>query len=194
MSVAASPANSELMTVVLDRDGVINQDSDDYIKSPDEWIPVPGSLDAIARLTRSGYRVVVATNQSGIARQLFDEYALARIHHKMCSMVEDAGGLIDGVFYCPHAPDANCTCRKPATGLLLQIEQEFACSLESCFFIGDTLKDVEAARAHGCRPVLVRTGKGVGAEQELLSEGLQSVPVFDDLAQAVQQLFPEAHA
>lgn len=191
MIVAETPPKTEPITVVLDRDGVINQDSDDYIKSPDEWIPVPGSLEAIARLSAAGYRVVVATNQSGLARQLFDEYALARIHHKMCSMVEEAGGIIDGIFYCPHAPDARCACRKPATGLLLQIEREFDCSLQASVFIGDSLKDVEAALAHGCRPVLVRTGKGAHSEKELRRNGLDTVPVYDDLNQAVNRLFPD---
>ena len=175
-----------MKVVVLDRDGVINQDSDDYIKTADEWIPVEGSIEAISALSTSGYRVMVATNQSGIGRKLFDEYALAQIHHKLCSLVEDAGGLIDGIFYCPHTPDQGCQCRKPATGLLQQIETEFECSLRGCTFVGDSYKDMQAALAFGCKPVLVRTGKGVQTEQRLREENLNEIPVYDNLACAVR--------
>lgn len=186
MAVASQSAQQ---FVILDRDGVINEDSDDYIKCADEWQPIAGSLAAIARLSQAGYRIIVVTNQSGLGRKLFDEYALAQIHHKLCSMVEEEGGTIDGLFYCPHTPAQNCACRKPATGLLQQAEEEFACSLAHSYFIGDTTKDIDAALAHGCRPVLVRTGKGRATEQELLSRGMDDVPVFDDLAQATAQLF-----
>ena len=188
--MTSSPTDSAQQTVILDRDGVINQDSDAYIKSDEEWVPIPGSIDAIAALSRAGFRIVVATNQSGIGRALFDEYALARIHHKMCSMVEKAGGFIDGIFYCPHTPNDQCDCRKPGTGLLRQIESEFGISLAGAYFIGDSVKDVEAALAHGCRPVLVRSGKGLTSELALRSSGVLDLAVFDDLAQAIQELFP----
>ncbi len=188
--MTSSPTDSAQQTVILDRDGVINQDSDAYIKSDEEWVPIPGSIDAIAALSRAGFRIVVATNQSGIGRALFDEYALARIHHKMWSMVEEAGGFIDGIFYCPHTPNDQCDCRKPGTGLLRQIESEFGISLAGAYFIGDSVKDVEAALAHGCRPVLVRSGKGLTSELALRSSGVLDLAVFDDLAQAIQELFP----
>ena len=171
--------------VVLDRDGVINQDSDDYIKSPDEFIPIEGSIEAIARLCDAGYKVVVATNQSGLARDFFDEDTLSDIHHLLCSMVETAGGILDGIFYCPHHPDDDCACRKPNIGLLEQIENEFACKLEDCYFVGDSLKDIQAARAFNCRPVLVRTGKGLSTESHLRDTDDDSVPVFDNLALAI---------
>ena len=172
--------------IVLDRDGVINEDSDDYIKSPEEWLPVIGSMEALAALKQRGYHVAVATNQSGLGRQLFDEIALANIHHKMCSMAEDNGGFIDGIFYCPHLPDAGCHCRKPATGLLEQIESELNVELAGSFFIGDSLKDLQAALAFNMQPVLVRTGKGLITESRLheLEEG--SVQVFDCLAHFVK--------
>lgn len=174
--------------VVLDRDGVINHDSDHYIRSADEWLPIDGSIEAIACLSKAGFRIMVATNQSGLGRKLFDEYALAQMHQKLCSMVEDVGGVIDGVFYCPHTPQDCCDCRKPGVGLLQQIEREFDCSLHNCFFVGDSYKDVQSALAFGLAPVLVRTGKGLATENLLLSEGLSNVPVFDDLASAVSQL------
>lgn len=167
--------------IILDRDGVINQDSDDYIKSVDEWIPIPGSIAAIARLSQAGYTIVVATNQSGIARQLFDEYELAAMHQKLSELVEKAGGTVDGVFFCPHGPDDGCDCRKPKTGLLTQIECEFGTSVQGAPFVGDSIKDIVAARLAGCLPVLVRSGKG---EQTLLAateSELADVPVYENL-------------
>ncbi|HAU23648.1 MAG TPA: D-glycero-beta-D-manno-heptose-1,7-bisphosphate 7-phosphatase [Gammaproteobacteria bacterium] len=172
--------------IVLDRDGVINEDSDDYIKSPEEWSPVPGSLEAIAALHVDGYKVAVATNQSGLGRMLFDEIALANIHQKMCSMVEDCGGFIEGVFYCPHLPNAGCDCRKPKTGLLQCIEDELLTSLTGQYFVGDSLKDLQAARAFSMQPVLVRTGKGRLTESRLYELEGEPVPVFDNLAQFVE--------
>jgi D-glycero-D-manno-heptose 1,7-bisphosphate phosphatase len=176
-----------MKVVVLDRDGVINQDSDNYIKSADEWLPIDGSIDAIATLSKSGYKVVVATNQSGISRNLFDEDTLAQIHHKLCSMVEESGGLLDGIFYCPHTPDQHCLCRKPGTGLLEQIETAFSCSLAGSYFVGDSYKDVQAALAFGCKPILLRTGKGIATEKRIRQEGLLDIPVYDNLAAAVKQ-------
>ena len=179
--------------IVLDRDGVINEDSDEYIKTPEEWLPVPGSMEALATLKERGIHVAVATNQSGLGRQLFDEIALANIHHKMCSMAEDHGGFIDGVFYCPHLPDAGCRCRKPATGLLEQIETELGVELAGSFFIGDSLKDLKAALAFDMRPVLVRTGKGRLTEARLDELNGVSVPVFDSLADFVEHGMSDDH-
>ena len=174
--------------VVLDRDGVINEDSADYIKSEAEWHPLPGSLEAIARLNTAGIDVVIATNQSGLARGLFDEFTLARIHQKLLTAVEHAGGHISGIFYCPHAPDAGCACRKPGTGMLQAIEGELGVSLAGSVFVGDSLKDLQAARAWDMQPILVRSGKGRQTEAELAASGFGDVPVFDDLLSATARI------
>jgi D-glycero-D-manno-heptose 1,7-bisphosphate phosphatase len=174
--------------VILDRDGVINEDSDDYIKSPEEWEPVPGSIDAIARLSQAGYLVAVATNQSGLARGYFDEVTLANIHNLMNAMVEEAGGRIDVVCYCPHHPDDACECRKPLPGLLNQIEQALDISVADAWYVGDTLKDIQAARNKSCKPILVRSGKGSATEARLSSKDLAQVPVFDNLAEAASYI------
>ena len=174
--------------IVLDRDGVINQDSDDYIKSAEEFIPIEGSIDAIARLCAAGFRVVVATNQSGLARKYFDEEQLSEIHHLLCSMVEELGGAIDGIFYCPHHPDESCSCRKPKTGLLEEIETEFSCVLKGSYFVGDSLKDIDAARAFGCKPILVRTGKGLQTEKKLSDLNDEPIPIHDNLSIAVSHI------
>ena len=146
--------------VILDRDGTINQDSDQYIKSPAEWKPIPGSLEAIARLTQGGWRCVVATNQSGIARGLFDMATLNAIHAEMHRRVAQVGGRIDAIFFCPHAADSNCECRKPKPGLLREIASRLDVELAGVPMIGDALRDVEAAAAVGAKPYLVLTGKG----------------------------------
>jgi len=146
--------------VILDRDGTINQDSDQYIKSPAEWKPIPGSLEAIARLTQGGWRVAVATNQSGLSRGLFDMSALNSIHAEMHRAVGQAGGRIDAIFFCPHAADSNCECRKPKPGLLREIASRFGVELEGVPMIGDSLRDVTAAAAAGAQPWLVLTGNG----------------------------------
>ena len=146
--------------VILDRDGTINHDSDQYIKSPAEWKPIKGSLEAIARLTQAGYRVVVATNQSGIARGLFDTATLNAIHDAMQRAVQQAGGRIDAIFFCPHAGEAGCDCRKPRPGMLLEIGRRLNTPLEGVPMVGDSLRDLQAAAAAGARPVLVLTGKG----------------------------------
>lgn len=172
--------------IILDRDGVINEDSDDYIKSPDEYIPIPGSLAAIARLNHAGYTVAVASNQSGIGRGLFDWLTLEAMHIKLVRLLRLADGNIDGFFICPHRPDENCQCRKPKTGLLEQISEMYHMPLTDVPFIGDSLKDVQVARAMGARPILVKTGKG--SETAAKSEGLEDVPVYDDLAAAVDAL------
>lgn len=179
--------------IVLDRDGVINQDSDTYVKSADEWIPLPGSIEAIAKLSRAGHQIVVATNQSGLARGLFDLDDLEAMHAKMRALVEDAGGEIAAIFYCPHGPDDNCRCRKPKPGLLDAIEAEFDTSLHGCWLVGDSLRDLQAGLEKGCRPALVKTGKGEMTLQKMLSEPdvrLADTAVFDDLAGFARFLFP----
>lgn len=173
--------------IILDRDGVINEDSDEYIKSPEEWIPIEGSLEAIARLHHHGYRVVVVTNQSGVARGLFSIDTLMAIHSKMHQQINEAGGSIEAIFFCPHAPANRCDCRKPKPGLLKQVEQRFGVSLRGVCAIGDSLRDIEAARAMGAAPVLVRTGKG---ERTLANhrEQLAGVPIDDCLYAYVDRL------
>ena len=146
--------------VILDRDGTINQDSDQYIKSPAEWKPIPGSLEAIARLTQGGWRIAVATNQSGLSRGLFDMATLNAIHAEMHRAVNQAGGRIEAIFFCPHAADSNCECRKPKPGLLLEISKRLDVELAGVPMIGDALRDLEAAVAAGAKPWLVLTGKG----------------------------------
>ena len=176
--------------IILDRDGVINFDSAQFIKSPDEWKPIPGSLEAIARLTREGWRVVVATNQSGLARGLFEMATLNAIHAKMHKAVALAGGRIDAVFYCPHAAETNCECRKPKAGLFKEIAARYGSDLQNVPSIGDSLRDLEAARTVGARPLLVRTGKG---QKTLATAGLpQEVPVFADLSEAVEYVLTAA--
>jgi len=173
--------------IILDRDGVINHDSDAYIKSTEEWLPIDGSLEAIARLNHGGYTVVIASNQSGLARGYFDIETLSAMHKKMDDMLAKVGGSIDAVFYCPHGPDDACDCRKPKPGMLLEIGQRFNVPLEQVIFIGDSIADVKAASNANARAMLVRTGKGMKAEKILITECKASaiVPVFDDLAAAV---------
>ena len=166
--------------VILDRDGVINEDSDDYIKTPDEWRPIPGSLEAITRLTHAGIQVIVATNQSGIARGLFNVDMLARIHNRMLDEIHHRGGEIEAIFFCPHGPRDGCSCRKPLPGLFHDIAARFKTSLSGTYAVGDALRDIEAARAAQALPVLVRTGKG--ARTVAAGEGLAGVPIYDDLA------------
>ncbi|WP_126452045.1 D-glycero-beta-D-manno-heptose 1,7-bisphosphate 7-phosphatase [Sulfuriflexus mobilis] len=175
--------------VILDRDGVINEDSDEFIKSPDEWIPIPGSLEAIAQLSNAGWRVVVASNQSGLSRKLFDIDTLNAIHDKMYSMVNEYGGVIDAVFFCPHAPKDHCDCRKPKPGMLEQISQRLRIELNGVPVIGDSLRDLQAAQAVNAQPVLVRTGKGT--ETLYKGEGLEGVPVYCDLKQAANALLAD---
>ncbi len=172
--------------VVLDRDGVINADSPDFIKSPGEWHALPGSLDAIAQLCSSGFTVVVATNQSGVGRGLFTEQTLEQIHDEMRRQVNQAGGHIAAVFVCPHAPDAGCDCRKPLPGLLRQIEQKFGTTLEGVPAVGDSARDIDAAMAVTARPILVRTGNGRQAEQRFPDR--QRPEVFDSLADVADAL------
>lgn len=173
--------------IVLDRDGVINEDSDDFIKSPEEWHAIPGSIQAIARLNQAGYRVIVATNQSGIGRGLFDIETLGSIHEKMCLQLEEVGGSIESIFYCPHTPEDDCDCRKPKPGLLLDIEHRLGKKLEGVYAVGDSLRDLHAAQSVGAIPILVKTGKGLRTlkqDDKILSNVLQ----FDDLYSFVDLL------
>lgn len=146
--------------VILDRDGTINADSDEYVKSADEWQPLPGALDAIARLNHAGWHVVVASNQSGLGRGLFDVAALNAMHAKMHKLLTAAGGRIDAVFYCPHSPEEACACRKPLPGLFEQIGERYGMDLHGVHTVGDTLRDLQAGAAMGCLPHIVLTGKG----------------------------------
>jgi D-glycero-D-manno-heptose 1,7-bisphosphate phosphatase len=172
--------------IVLDRDGVINKDSDLYIKSPDEWVPLPGSLEAIARLNQWGYRVVVCTNQSGIGRGLFGMDTLNAIHEKMIKVAAHAGGSIDAIFYCPHTNADKCDCRKPKPGMLEEIASRYNVPLAGVPVVGDSLRDLQAALAVGARPLLVLTGKG---QKTRIDPALPpDIPVFADLADAVKSL------
>jgi len=177
--------------IVLDRDGVINEDSDDYIKSPEEWVPIEGSLEAIARLHHHGYRVVVATNQSGIARGLFTLDTLMAIHRKMHNQIKEAGGSLEAIFFCPHAPDDECLCRKPKPGLLRQVERRLGVKLKNAPLVGDSLRDIQAAQSVQASPVLVRTGKG---ERTLAKHraDLKQIPIDDCLYSYVNRLISAA--
>ena len=183
--------------IVLDRDGVINEDSDAFIKSPEEWHLLPGSAEAIARLTQARYQVVVATNQSGVARGYFDLGVLNRIHEKMQREVGVAGGRIDAIFFCPHGPDDGCECRKPKPGMFRDIEKRLQIKLSGVPAVGDSLRDLQAAQTVGARAMLVRTGKGLKTEQQLVDAPLvdaplaETVDVFDDLAAVVDTLLSE---
>lgn len=183
------------MLVILDRDGVINEDSDDYIKSLAEWKPLPGSIEAIAALSRAGFTVAVATNQSGLARGLFELEALEAMHQRLDELVEAEGGRLAGIFYCAHHPDDDCDCRKPKPGLIRAIEAELGESALGAWFIGDSLGDLEAAEAAGCEPVLVLTGKGPRTRARI-GDGpdshWQGVRVYPDLAAAAAALIHAA--
>jgi D-glycero-D-manno-heptose 1,7-bisphosphate phosphatase len=175
---------------ILDRDGVINFDSDLFIKSPAEWRPIPGSIDAIARLNQNGYRVAVATNQSGIGRGLFDMATLNAINDKMMEMVFRHGGRIDALFFCPHTELEECNCRKPRTGMLEEIGARFHAELKGVPVVGDSLKDMQAADAVGAQPLLVLTGKGARTREE---GGLpRKTQVFEDLAAAARHIISHA--
>ena len=172
--------------IILDRDGVINYDSDQFIKSPEEWKPIPGSLEAIARLNQAGYRVAVATNQSGIGRGLFDMPTLNAIHDKMHKSLAQVGGRVDAIFFCPHTNESNCECRKPKSGMIEEIAIRFGVSLKGVPAVGDSLRDLEAAGRLGAQPYLVLTGKGTKTQAKGgLPEGTMIHP---DLASVVSSL------
>ena len=172
--------------IILDRDGVINVDSGQYIKSPEEWKPIPGALEAIARLNQWGWRVVVATNQSGIGRGLFGMDTLTAINDRMVKSLAQAGGRLDGIFFCPHAADSTCDCRKPKPGMLLQIAERFNVELADVPCVGDGLRDLQAAAAAGAKPYLVLTGKGEATQASgELPPGTQVYPDLDAVAAAL---------
>ncbi|MCP8348707.1 D-glycero-beta-D-manno-heptose-1,7-bisphosphate 7-phosphatase [Pseudomonas sp. FBF18] len=171
--------------LILDRDGVINQDSDAYIKSLDEWIPIPGSIEAIAQLSKAGWTVAVATNQSGIARGYYSLATLDAMHARLRELVVAQGGEVGLIVYCPHGPDDGCDCRKPRPGMLRTIANHYAVDLAGVWFVGDSKGDLEAARAVDAQPVLVRTGKG----EQTLSKGVpEATLIFDDLASIASAL------
>ncbi|WP_428819647.1 D-glycero-beta-D-manno-heptose 1,7-bisphosphate 7-phosphatase [Microbulbifer sp. MCCC 1A16149] len=172
--------------IILDRDGVINHQPDGHVTSVDEWTPLPGSIEAMARLSQAGHQLVIATNQSGLALGLFDLDDLEAMHAKLRALVEDAGGEVAGIFYCPHSDEDHCRCRKPKTGLLDAIEAEFDTSLHESYFVGDQRKDLECAVAKGCKPALVQSGRGEQTLASLLENpdpGLTTTAVFADLSQ-----------
>ncbi len=177
------PSDRHLKLVILDRDGTINHDSDDFVKSPEEWQPLPGALEAIARLNHAGWHVVIASNQSGLGRGLFDVAALNAMHDKLHKQLAAVGGRIDAIFYCPHAPEDECHCRKPQSGLFEQIGARFGVSLKGLPAVGDSLRDLQAGSAVGCEPHLVLTGKSAGLTPEQASHGLpEGTRVHADLA------------
>jgi D-glycero-D-manno-heptose 1,7-bisphosphate phosphatase len=173
--------------VILDRDGVINRDSPDFVKSTEEWLPLPGSIEAIAALSRGGYTIAIASNQSGLARGLLDRRALRAMHRKLRRLVAAEGGRIDRIEVCPHGPGDGCRCRKPAPGLYERLARRYDTSLRGTPAIGDSLRDLEAAAAAGASPILVRTGNGRKTESSLPTD-LQNIPVYDDLAAAAKDL------
>ena len=175
--------------VILDRDGVINRDSPEYVKSPDEWQPYPGSLEAISRLHRNHYRVIVATNQSGISRNLFSLSMLHRIHQKMIAMVNEKGGQIDAVFFCPHRPEDLCSCRKPQPGLLLEASSRLNVSLAGVPFVGDKASDLAAARAVNALPILIQRSRSVGQREARHEEAL----TYSNLTPFVEDLLAGVH-
>lgn len=172
--------------IVLDRDGVINYDSDNYIKTVDEWIPLPGSMEAIGKLTQAGYKIAVATNQSGISRGYFSVETLNAMHDKMIKLANEHGGKFDFIAYCPHGPDDSCDCRKPLPGLIHQIENTLGLSVKDCYMVGDSLRDLEAGVAAGMKPVLVKTGKGERTIEKDFE--LKNVSVTENLLTFVENL------
>ncbi len=171
--------------IILDRDGTINEDRDDFVKSPEEWIPIAGSLEAIARLNHAGWHVVVATNQSGLGRGLFDTTMLNAVHTKMNQALAHVGGRVDAVFFCPHGPSEGCLCRKPLPGLFNLIGERYGVALGDVPVVGDSLRDLQAGVAAGCVPHLVRTGKSANLSDDQLGQLQREVPgtqVHDDLA------------
>jgi len=172
--------------IILDRDGVINFDSPHYIKSPEEWNPIPGSLEAIAALNRAGYHVLVATNQSGIARQYYDLDTLAHIHEKLMRELASVGGYVDEIFFCPHHPDEHCSCRKPKPGMLYRMRDQYRFDLKETYLIGDSVADMELCFTTGCKPILVLTGNG----KETLEKYAHThkIPAFENLAAAAKSI------
>jgi D-glycero-D-manno-heptose 1,7-bisphosphate phosphatase len=190
--------SQSMKLVILGRDGVLNEFHTDHIKGPDEWVPLPGALEAVARLNHAGWHVVVATNQSGLGRGLLDMASVNAIHVKMNEMLVEQGGRVDAVFFCPHEPEVQCDCRKPLPGLMLKIAERFGVTLADVPMVGDTLRDLLAARAAGCQPHLVRSGRAGGYTDAEMAELRKQVPgteVHDSLdAFATALITREAHA
>ncbi len=177
--------------IIVDRDGVINQDSDDFIKSPDEWTPIKGSLEALGKLASAGYAIFIVTNQSGIARKLFTVGTLTRIHSKMIEAAKHHNAHISAILYCPHGPDDDCDCRKPKPGLFNELAERLNQSLTGVFAIGDSIRDLQAAQAAGASPILVKTGKGRKSHNALnkdLHPELKDTPVYKSLSDFVDHL------
>ena len=169
--------------IICDRDGVINHDTPDYIKSVDEWLPISGSCQAIAKLYKHGYKIAIATNQSGIGRGLYDEHTYRKIEQKMIDAIQQEGGACDYIAFCPHTPEDNCQCRKPKTGMLQDIFQRSGIASDQCLFVGDSLRDIQAAQAAGCTPVLVLTGNGQKTKEKIHTNGEgATIAMFTDLA------------
>lgn len=171
--------------ILLDRDGVINYDSDQFIKSPEEWLPIEGSLEAIALLNDYGFKVVVISNQSGLARGLFDQSTLTEIHNKMHRLVEEKGGKITAIYFCPHGPSDHCACRKPKPGMLETFANEHRVDLHEVILVGDSIVDIEAAESAGAKPILVKTGKG---QKTLTHHPELIIPYFDNLYDAAKNI------
>ncbi len=172
--------------IILDRDGVINHDRPDYVKTPEEWIPIDGSIEAIAQLYHAGWRIVIASNQSAIGRGLLTLDMLYAIHLKLQDALAGFNAQVEGLFFCPHTPSARCTCRKPKTGLLEQIAHRFHLEWQDTPFVGDSLKDIEAARSVGAKPILTLTGQGVQTQQT--ADSITDVPVYSNLAAVAEDL------
>lgn len=187
------PTRANKGLVILDRDGVINRDSDAFIKSAAEWVPLPGSIEAIASLSKAGYTVAVASNQSGLSRGLFTRNALTAMHRKLRRLVANEGGHVARIVVCPHGPGDGCDCRKPEPGLLTRLAKHFGVSPQGVPVIGDSLRDLEAAAAAGAMPILVRTGRGRSTESRLYG-GLANIAVYDDLAAAAAGLLRKSGA
>ena len=180
--------------VIVGRDGILNRFREDHVKEPAEWEPIPGALEAVAKLNHSGWHVVVATNQSGIGRGMIDMASVNAVHLQMMKMLAAKGGRLDAVFFCPHTPEDNCECRKPQPGMMLDIAERYGVDLEDIPMVGDTLRDLQAARAAGCPPHLVRTGRAAHLTEDELAQWLAAVPgmvVHDDLAAFTSHLLQQ---
>ena len=189
------PHTRDSKLIVIDRDGTLNPDPEDYLRSPDDWQPLPGALEAVARLNQAGWRVVVATNQSGLGRGLFDIATLNDIHARMHKALAQAGGRVEAVFFCPHAPEDECDCRKPAPGLFLQISQRFGVPAAQMVAVGDSVRDAQAALAAGCEAHLVLSGQSVAHRDGTLPPGLPAgVNVHPDLSAFADAIVARAKA
>jgi D-glycero-D-manno-heptose 1,7-bisphosphate phosphatase len=185
-----------LRLVILGRDGILNVYREDHVKSPDEWEPIPNALEAVARLNHAGWHTVVATNQAGIGRGMIDMSSINAVHQRMMQRLAEVGGRLDAVFFCPHTPEDNCDCRKPKPGLMKQIAQRYGIELRTVPMVADTLRDLLAARAAGCEPHLVRTGRAAALTDAQVVEMVQQVPmteVHDDLSDFVDFILERAH-